>query len=144
MNIDKLKAELVRDKGRVLTPYRDTFGNMTVGVGHLIGPDGPVGAITDSACDDLLNDDVATAMNRLQFIYPAYKKLDEVRQRALVNMVFDLGYKLGGFVLFMRALDMRDWPEAGRQLEKSAWGKQVGDRAVRIRHMIETGQEHLS
>ena len=33
---DKLRRDLVRDEGKRLRPYRDSLGNWTVGVGHLL------------------------------------------------------------------------------------------------------------
>lgn len=134
MDLVKLKEELLRDEGFKLTAYKDSLGNYTIGVGHLLEKDS--GPITEAQCFKLLDEDIALAIVRLRRIYPAYVELSEIRQRALANMCFNLGHRLVDFVLFLAALDRKDWTEAGKQLKKSKWWAQVGARAERIRLMI--------
>lgn len=143
MNQDLLEKELARDEGKLLHPYKDQLGNWTIGIGHLLTKDDPllhVDHITEDQCHALFQQDIKDAIGIARSVCDTYDKLNDCRQRAIVNMAFNMGNRLSGFVRFLGAVDKEDWLEAGRQLEKSHWWKQVGRRAVRIRAMIETGE----
>ncbi len=62
----------------------------------------------------------------------------ETRERALVNMAFNLGGRLAGFKKFLKAVNARDWPTAAVEMMDSKWATQVGDRATRLRDQILT------
>jgi lysozyme len=136
-----LKDELVRDEGLRLVSYRDSVGLWTIGVGHLLGEKQRMTEITKDEAMALLNIDMDLAELRVVKLlgFVGFGLLGEVRQRALVNMAFNLGGRLAGFKKFIAAVNTRDWATAGREMADSQWAKQVGDRAVRLRQMIETG-----
>ena len=138
---EKLRAELIRDEGLRLTAYRDTLGNQTIGVGHLIGRGESFTAISQSFAMELLDADIQTAQRRLNNIYPAWRELDEVRQLAMLNLTFNLGYKLADFKRFLHAAKSEDWEKAADSLIQSRWYKQVKLRGPRIVHAIRTGTE---
>lgn len=136
-----LRAELRRDEGCELTAYKDTLGYWTIGVGHLLGAEQRMSQITPSEADALLDADINAAVDivikrvgQIQF-----EMIDDVRQRALINMAFNLGPKLLQFKRFLSSVDNRDWTSAAREMMESLWAKQVGLRAIRLRRMIETG-----
>ncbi len=54
-NLQKLYAELERDEGLRLKPYRDTVGKQTIGVGHNLDAK----PISERAASCILEDDVA-------------------------------------------------------------------------------------
>jgi lysozyme len=83
--------------------------------------------------------DIESAERRANKTVPFWPGLDDVRARAIINMSFNLGMRLGGFVQFIEALRHADWITAGKELEDSAWWVEVGARAPRIRKAIEVG-----
>lgn len=147
---DALKQELIRDEGKRLSPYRDSLGNWTIGIGHLlignelrryVDPDTgkQINRLSDEICDKMLDDDIFAAEVNLTRLIAGWRELDDVRQRALLNLSFNLGPRLGRFVGFLRFIEDRNWIEAGKHLKNSRWWNQVKLRGPRIRHMIETG-----
>lgn len=136
---DVLYRELIRDEGKRLTPYQDSLGYWTVGIGHLLQPGEPRTPITEAQCRDYWIGDVADAEARLNAILPGWRNLSEVRQRAMVNLSFNLGWKLAGFKRFLAAMEREDYVSAGQHLGDSLWARQVKLRAPRIIHMIKTG-----
>jgi len=138
---EKLRSELIRDEGLRLTAYRDTLGHLTIGVGHLIQRGESFTAISQSFAMELLDADIQTAQRRLNNIYPAWRELDEVRQRAMLGLTFNLGYRLADFTRFLHAAKSGDWEKAADELMKSRWYKQVRLRGPRVVHAIRTGTE---
>lgn len=140
-----LRAELERDEGKRLTPYKDSLGYWTVGIGHLLQGEEKVkilnkGAISEDECYRLFEGDIARAEETLDQVYPDWRRFDDVRQRALLNLAFNLGNKLSAFKTFWKAMDANDFSSAGNALRNSKWYHQVGLRAPRIVYMIATGK----
>lgn len=128
-------------------PYLDTLGNWTVGVGHLLPPDltrEQVQSMNLSAdeIDVLLEKDVDEAAQGAKS-FGWFLTLDEVRQAAIINLVFNLGRN--GFAKFVKtigAIQNREYQKAGRMLLQSKWAAQVGPRrSGRLARMLETGQD---
>ena len=136
---DELRRDLMRDEGLKLTAYKDSLGYFTIGVGHLLGTTQRMSEITTAEAFALLEADVAEAAYRVKGLFGDLE-LDPVRLRALTNMAFNLGNRLGDFKHFIAAVKAGDWLAAGQNMSDSLWAKQVGARAVRLRAMIETGQ----
>lgn len=144
MNALLLAQELTRDEGRRLKPYRDSVGKLTIGVGRNLDDKG----ISASECDGMLQNDIAEHCALLDQYLPWWRRLDEVRARALANMAFNLGVgpsaeqptgKLLTFKNTLAAIERGDWEAAARGMETSAWAHQVGQRAVRLVAMMRTG-----
>ncbi len=136
MNIEYMKSELRRDEGLRLKPYRDTVGKMTLGVGRNLDDVG----ITAEEADYLLENDIGRAMADLDRNLPWWRGLSEARQRALVNMAFNLGLpRLLGFKGMLAALQAGDYAAAAREAIDSKWAKQIGARAQRIAMMLAEG-----
>lgn len=135
-----LWEELVRDEGLKLESYQDTEELWTIGVGHLLGTERRMTRITPREAQALYAADVADAEAVAIRLFGVID-LDGPRGRALVNMAFNLGpNRLAGFVKFIAAIRRGDWFSAGAEMEASKWWSQVGDRAPRLRHMIETNE----
>jgi lysozyme len=96
--------------------------------------------ITARECEALLNADIDAAETLARHYVPAAQLDGEVRYRALVEMAFNLGGRLGEFKKFLAAVNGGDWATAGKEMADSTWATQVGERAVRLRGLIETGQ----
>jgi GH24 family phage-related lysozyme (muramidase) len=135
-----LKKELTIDEGKRLTAYRDSLGFWTIGIGHLLGTKKTMDTITNLQCDSLFNEDLVKAEINLTKCFPEWETLDEVRQRALINMSFNLGGHLKNFKKFLAALRVHDWDTAGIEMVDSLWAGQVGSRAHRLYNMIKTGE----
>jgi len=124
----ELVAELVRDEGLRLKPYRDSVGKLTIGVGRNLDD---VGISPDEA-QYLLGNDIASAEAMLDLRVSWWRRLDEDRQRVLVNMAFNLGERLLGFERTLGAIANGSYDVAADAMLQSKWAQQVGPRAVRL------------
>ncbi|MBX9900808.1 MAG: glycoside hydrolase family protein [Burkholderiaceae bacterium] len=143
MNRDLLDKELRRDEGVRYAPYLDTKGIQTVGVGHNLVAKPLVGAmypLTDDKVTQILNDDLQTVFDALDKYFGWWRQLDDVRQRVLVNMCFNMGIgTLQTFKNTMAAIKGGDYKRAALGMRTSLWAKQVGARAERLAVAMETG-----
>jgi lysozyme len=130
-----LEEQLMRDEGVRLKPYRDSVGKLTIGVGRNLDDVG----ISHDEADVLLRNDIDRASAWLRTHFPWTLALDEVRRAALVNMAFNLGGRLEGFVQLLARLEAGDYESAAKEMLDSAWAHQVGPRAVRLAEQIRTG-----
>lgn len=136
INLNLMKEELLRDEGLKLKPYKCTAGKTTIGVGRNLDDRG----ITLLEADFLLANDISACAKDLDAFLPWWKKMTEVRQRALLNMCFNIGiHRLMGFRKMLIALKKEDYSEAAAQALDSAWARQVGQRAQRISVQILQG-----
>jgi lysozyme len=156
MNMQLMIDELRRDEGERLKSYRDTIGLWTIGVGHLIDPEhdadpAPFGRdlrngatimVEESA--ELLSRDITSKMAELDQRLSWWRDLDEVRQRVILNLAFNLG--VAGLLTFKNTLAFirqGDYAGAARNMLQSKWadqvGKQEGQRAYRLAQMMELG-----
>lgn len=154
MDITLLKSELVRDEGLRLSAYKDTVGCLTIGVGRnldgnplteserkVVGHDCRTRPITREQAMFLLGNDIAKVMMQLDRAVPWWVTLDEVRQRALINMTFNLGIKkLLCFKRFLMTLNNAHYADAAKEMMESHWALQVGKRADRLATMMRTGK----
>lgn len=141
-----LRKELIRDEGEELEAYKDSLGYWTIGVGHLLGSTPRMTVITRAESRALLEADIDEAMRTAERWVPDIHKWDlddldgAVRQRAIINMAFNLGDKLGQFRNTLAALNAGNWEKAAEGMLASKWATQVGQRAVRLAHMVKTGE----
>jgi lysozyme len=135
-DLQLLEEELTFDEGRESKMYTDSRGYSTVGVGHNMSiPQ------SDQTIDALFATDIAGAEASLDATWPWWRQLSPVRQRVMLNMMFNLGHAgLAKFPLFLTAMRDGQWTEAGLQLSTSAWRDQVGMRAVRLIYMVENNE----
>lgn len=138
LDLDAARLELRSDEGVRLTVYTDTKGIPTIGCGRNLRDRG----ISQRICDLLLEEDVAECLTDLR-TFPWFDALDPVRQRALLNLRFNLGAgKLRTFRRFLDAMSRKDYPAARRELETSAWWQQVQpSRRDRIASQILNGRD---
>lgn len=141
-NRSDLRAELARDEAYKLKAYQDTLGNWTIGIGHLLGDRPRMTEITPAEAEALFDSDVTRAEWVASSWFPNWKYMDDIRQRAFINMCFNLGSRIGSFVKFIAAMERLNWKEATIEMLDSLWARQVGDRAKRLAIMIEKGRLH--
>ena len=138
MDRKRLFAQLRLHEGAETKPYQCTAGYLTIGVGRNIEERG----LSDDEIDYILNNDVNIATDELVRTFDWYPDLDEVRQRVVIDMVFNLGMpRFQQFKKMIQALDEGDYKEASIQMMDSRWASQVGARAERLRDMMETGED---
>jgi lysozyme len=138
MNADLLKAELTRDEGLRLKPYRDSVGKLTLGIGRNLDDVG----ISEDEAQYMLGSDIARTVLDLDRSLPWWESLDEVRQRVILNMAFNMG--VFGLLTFKNTLTMIHdgrYGDAADGMLASLWAKQVGPRALRLAQMMRDGKD---
>lgn len=140
MDLQKLRAQLIQEEGLELEMYKDSRGIPTIGVGHnLMRP------ITAAAALQILSDDIADHVADISRLLPWWKDLDDVRQRVIVSMCFNLGIDgLMGFTRMIAAIKAGDFDAAADAMLDSLWTKQVKSRAIKLARMMRTGKDYGS
>ena len=137
----KLRAQIARHEGLKLHAYKDSLGFLTIGYGRLIDQR-KGGGLTQEEADHLLDNDIYRTCQELDTRIPWWRELDDVRQRVLIDMAFNLG--VGGLLTFkntLAAVKASDFKKAAANMRKSLWASQVKSRAVRLSEMMETGED---
>lgn len=135
IDFDQLSKELKRDEGFVATVYTCSEGKLTVGYGHNI-QDVPM---PEPIAEKLLNSDIGQAIAQCEQ-WGWFFSLDGVRQRVIVNMVFNIGFHgVGKFKKMIDALEHGLYNVAADEMVNSRWYGQVGDRAKRLVEMMRNG-----
>lgn len=136
--IDALKAEIIREEGLRLKPYRDSLGNLTIGYGTLIEPG--KAEISQDAAEYLMVSELLKCARDLSS-FPFWHHANEPRLRALISMRYQLG--AGGFRKFQRMIEAAntgDWYKASLEALDSLWAAQTPERARRIANRLRTGE----
>lgn len=134
---DAMVRQLRLHEGERLKPYRCTAGMLTIGVGRNLDDRG----ITAEESSYLLANDITREERALLNALPWVAQLDEVRQRVLLDMAFNMG--LGGLLQFKNTLatiKAGDYQRAASMMLDSRWATQVGQRAERLSRMMATGK----
>jgi lysozyme len=134
---DRLIAQLARDEGLRLKPYRDTVGKLTIGVGRNLDDTG----ISPDESKVLLGNDIDKASAALRTQLPWTVNLDDARFGALVNMTFNMG--IGTMLKFKDTLahiQAGDYASAADSMLQSQWARQVGARAQRLATQMRSGE----
>ncbi len=133
-----MTRQLRLHEGERLKPYRCTAGKLTIGVGRNLDDRG----ITAEESAYLLANDISREERALIQALPWVGQLDEVRQRVLLDMAFNLGLSgLLKFRLTLSAIQAGQYERAASMMLDSQWAKQVGQRADRLSRMMATGKE---
>ena len=136
VDLDALKADLIRDEGRKLRIYTDSVGKVSCGIGHNLTDDG----ISAAVCDLMYAEDSADTIAALDVHLPWWQHLNPIRQRALANICYNIGIAdLMTFGTFLSLLQAEMYEAAANDLAATKWHRQVGARAIRIENMIRTG-----
>lgn len=139
-----LRSDLIRDEGtgpvrggRFL-PYRCPADKLTIGYGRNIQDTG----ISAATAMQMLNEDIAECEADL-LTFPWYRGLDGVRQRAVLNMRFNLGPgEFRAFKRFLAAMARGDYKVAKAEVYASkAAAVDAPARYARIGRLIDTGED---
>lgn len=118
----------------VLRAYRDTQGVWTIGFGTNLQEL----TINGATAEAWLQAKQAQSEHEASIRFAWYADLTPARQRAIVELVYNLGIpRLLGFKKFLAAMAAWDYPTARAELLDSAWAGQVGAaRSGRIADLI--------
>lgn len=130
--------------------YYDTEGKRTIGYGFNLD-DGRFSkeqvdrwlreGISEEEAKQVLKDELAKTREKLES-RAWFKKLDPVRQGAIVDMAYNMG--TGGvdkFKNMISALEKGDYETAASEVLNSKYASQTGNRAVKIASLIRSGAE---
>ncbi len=138
MDREALIRQLRLHEGERLKPYRCTAGKLTIGIGRNLEDRG----ITAAESAYLLGNDIAAVQQQVLNALPWAAQLDDVRQRVLLDMAFNMG--IGGLLSFKNTLatiKAGDYTKAAAMMLDSKWAGQVGQRAERLSRMMATGKD---
>lgn len=147
MDFTRMEEDLHRDEGLRLRPYKCSTGHLTIGFGHRITKYDRIDAystISTEMAGTLLTRDISTAFDAATSVFgrESFDSIEEPRQRAIVNMIFNLGAdRFRGFKKMIAAIKVRDWERAAEECLDSKYAKQVGKRADRVAHALRTGRD---
>ena len=140
MSSSDLKGMLIRHERVMLKPYLDSKGKITIGVGRNLDDMG----ITADEAMHLLENDIARVRLEIGRSLPWFKDLDDVRQDAVIDMVFNLGLtRFMSFKALISAAQKKDWDRVASEMLNSVWASQVKGRAVELAGMMRTGTYSL-
>lgn len=183
VNEQRMAEQLILHEGLELKPYRDSRRIWTVGVGYnleargvnyfntVIGrvalfkrdDGGYEGTITREEAIKVLARDIKIFEGGVRWLFREYDQLNEVRQRVVLDLAFNLGHRLEKFHDTarwvkaairaednpMRATAPAEWHAAAFCLMKSLWARQVDDglggkfgRADRLATMLISGVDY--
>ncbi len=138
MDKQRLFKQLRTHEGVEKFPYKCTAGYLTIGVGRNIEERG----LLDDEIDFLLDNDINIAIDEVAATYDWFFDLSEVRQRVIIDMVFNLGLpRFAQFKNMIAAIEAEDYMQASNEMMDSRWAQQVGLRASRLAEMMETDED---
>ena len=149
MTTPQLAGDLRRDEGLRLEAYPDPLSGgepWTIGYGHT-GSEVCEGLVwTLDQAEAALAADIAHACKLCDLLIPWWRALDDVRQDVLAELMFNMGWRsrdgvrgLSTFVRMLAAARAGDWQGAHDEMLKSAWAREVGQRARRLARLMLTG-----
>ena len=138
MNYDILLEQLEDFEGLELKAYQCTAGKTTIGLGRNLDDYG----ITKEEAFYLAKNNIYELENELDRAIPWWTQLDDARQRALINLAYNVGTTtLLKFKKTLQYLEDGFYNDAGIEVLDSRWAKQVGRRATFISNVFITGEE---
>jgi lysozyme len=136
----RLVHQLVLHEGERLKPYIDTVGNVTIGIGRNLTDKG----ISSDEAFLLLDHDIDECIRDLT-TFAWFSALDDVRQRVIVDVRFNVGASgFRGFQKMIHALAIDDLATASSELLASVAAKQNAVRYGQLARMLQTGFDEIA
>ena len=133
---DILKADLTLDEGERLKPYKDQFGNISIGRGRNLTGVG----ISKAEMEAMYSDDASVAEATAMIVFPDFWNYSDARKAALANLCFQLGQeKMETFTVFIALVNAQDWTGAANDLLNTQYAKEVPERAARRAAQLRSG-----
>lgn len=134
--VDTLRANLTEEEGERRFPYKDQFGNITIGIGRNLTGKG----ISEEEEALMFANDVGEAEVSAENLFPSFWSLTDNRKAVLADMAFNLGHTtLSGFHGLIAAVAAQDWNGAAQHMLDSKWAQQVGARATKLAQLMKDG-----
>jgi lysozyme len=151
---DKLRKQIIRHEGLRNKVYKDSEGIPTIGVGfNLTRPDARAKIqglglnydkvlagqqeLSETQALKLLEGDIDGAVADCRAVFPNFTQLSDVRQRALVDMMFNLGKtRLLKFEKMIAAVKAEQFAKAADEMKGSQWYAQVKTRGKELESMM--------
>lgn len=136
LGVSNLLDLVKRHEGLRLKPYLCTADKLTIGYGRNLEDMG----ISEDEATYLLQTDIDRCYSELS-VFTWFHELDQIRQEALISMLFNLG--LPRFLTFKKMiarLKEKRYSEAANEMIRSRWALQVGERANELAYMVERGE----
>jgi lysozyme len=149
VNADLLAKQLVDHEAERFFPYDDATGRplrtgdtlkgkLTIGVGRNLTAVG----IHPMESRYLLQNDMGDVARELDQRLAWWRTLDDVRQRVLADLAFNMG--VGGlltFVSFLAEMQRGNFVVAASDLDSTLYARQVGRRERHLKAMLISGQD---
>lgn len=131
--------QLKKDEGFSPVSFWD-YKQWTWGYGTK-APSGPGLPITEEEAEVELGAEVDGSIEAFYSLFSEVTtEINEVRQHALVNMIYNLGARgVSNFKNMMRCIAKGEWALAAEHARQSLWYRQVTRRAKRICNELERG-----
>ena len=131
-----LAHEISNEEAFRTQSYLDTKDNWTIGIGHLLGKDDKYANLTWNSNQVMITfmQDVNESIRQIKRQISVFDMLSPVRQRVLVDMMFNMGpNRFAGFVKTIAAIHALNYTEAYHEMLDSKWAKKdVPSRAARL------------
>jgi lysozyme len=132
----KIMNILIDDESIELKPYKDVFGNWTIGVGRNLDDTG----ISYNEAMLMLQNDIERCRREAEAFW-WYVNLDDCRRDVVIMMIFNMGIaRFRTFTHMIAALEHGDYRTASIEMLQSRWEQQVGDRAHKLATMMASGK----
>ncbi len=124
------KKVLKLDEGIRRSPYLDSKGLWTIGVGHCIGRDLKNLDLPEEAIEAILENDIIAHLDLTIRVFGKefFNSLDEARQVGLFSLAFNLGNNIYSFRNTIGLIKEKRWTEAANNLRASKWARDVDPR----------------
>ena len=138
---DIMRADLTLDEGERLKPYKDQFGNISIGRGRNLTGVG----ISKAEMEMMYTDDASVAEATAMIVFTDFWNYSDVRKAALANLCFNLGQeKMETFTNFIAFVKAQYWEGAASDLLGTQYAKEVPERASRRAAQLRSGCWTLS
>ena len=134
----RMRVQLGLHEGLRDKPYVDTVGKVSIGIGRNLTDKG----LRRDEIELMYRNDVAESIAELDRVLPWWRRLDEVRRRVLLDMMFNMGAPtLLEFKNTLALVQAGQYRAAAEGMLASKWARQTGRRAVRLAAMMGSGRD---
>jgi len=154
---EDLIKQIAHHEGVVLKVYKDSLGIDTIGIGRNLEHRGIEdlelahiektmseiyeNGITEQDAYFLAHRDIEIVEKELLASRPVVEELDNIRQRVLVDMAFNMGIpRLNRFYRMWSAINELDFKSAAVEMLDSLWARQVKSRSDTLAYAMKHGE----
>jgi len=134
-----IEEQLELHEGRSLSPYKDSVGIWTVGIGRNLKSS----VWSNEEVDLMLQTDIRRVVKQAHLNFRWFTDLSHVRKKVIIDMIFNLG--LQGFKSFKKTIgyiEHKRYDKAAIEMLNSVWADQVGVRALRLSSMMKLDEDY--